>query len=89
MSKLSALLAYQDADLHLQQIENAIRKTENRQQLNRLHKTLKDQQAAVARQSDQLAQMEGGLDRLQAQMATAEKRLAVENAEFETLRDDQ
>jgi len=89
MGKLDALLAYQEADAKSQQVEKTIRKTENRQKLNRLHKQLKEQQATIAKQTEDAEAVGATLGKLAAQLAAAEKRLALESSEMENLAQDE
>ena len=89
MGKLSALLAYQEADIKRQQVEKLIRKTENRQKLNRLHKQLTEQQAIVAKQAEETETIAASLSRLMAQLEAAQKRLVLEKSEMETLTQDE
>lgn len=88
MSQLKDLLAFQNADLKLQQTEEVIKGTENRKRFSRLHKQLKDMQDSIAKQGADLAQVEAVLTRLQSQADAAAKRLQLESSEFDTLLGD-
>ncbi|MCL2695927.1 MAG: C4-type zinc ribbon domain-containing protein [Clostridiales bacterium] len=89
MSKLSALLEYQETDVKCQQIEAVVRKTENRIKLSRLHKQLKEQQATIAKQTEDAEAVGAVLAKLTAQLAASEKRLKLESSEMENLAQDE
>lgn len=89
MSKLDALFAYQETELQREQVENAVRSTPARVQLNRLHKLLKTQQATIARLSEELEVRGAQVRRLADRTAQLEKQLSLENGELETMLQDE
>lgn len=89
MSNVQALLNYQQADVEKQQFENALRNTESRLKLNRLHKQLKDQQLTIKKQTDELESLSATLQKLMKQYDAVEKRLDLENSELSTLQQDE
>lgn len=89
MSKLDALLAYQETELQKEQVENAVRSTPARVQLTRLHKLLKTQQATIARLSEELEVRGAQVRRLTERTAQLEKQLSLENGELETMLQDE
>ena len=89
MNNVQALLNYQQADVKKQQYENALRTTESRQKLGRLHKQLKDQQAAIHKQGEDLESLTASISKLLSQYEAAAKRLDLENSEFSTLQQDE
>ena len=89
MSKIDALLQYQEADMKKQQLEMAVRKTENRQKLNQLYKLLKEKQAAIAKATEELDSTAAVLLRLKSQNEALIKRFELENSELEILKQDE
>ncbi len=89
MSNVQALLNYQQADVEKQQFESALRSTESRLRLNRLHKQLKDQQTTIKKQTDELEQLSLVMQKLLSQYEAVEKRLDLENSELSTLQQDE
>ncbi len=89
MSRPTALLAYQEADLEKQQIENEIRTTANRVKLNKLAKFIKQQQATLAKLNDDMEAFSASMSRLNAQHTAVLDRLDLESSEFETLKGDE
>jgi predicted nucleic acid-binding Zn-ribbon protein len=89
MSRPIALLAYQDADLEKQQIENDIRTTANRIKLNKLAKFIKQQQAALNKLNEDIESFNASLARHNTQYTALLDRLDLETSEFETLKGDE
>ncbi|MDO4564098.1 MAG: C4-type zinc ribbon domain-containing protein [Clostridia bacterium] len=89
MSRIDALLAYQKADEEKQQLELAVKTTENRQRLNKLHKLLKEQQATVAKANENLELTTAALARIQAQCSAFFDRYELESAELDNLKQDE
>lgn len=89
MSRPTALLAYQEADLEKQQIENEIRTTANRVKLNKLAKFIKQQQATLTKLNDDMEAFSASMSRLNAQHNAVLDRLDLESSEFETLKGDE
>ena len=89
MSRPTALLAYQDADLEKQQIDASVRTTANRQKLNKLAKYIKQQQATLVKLNDDMDAFSANLTRMKTQYEAVLKRLDLETSEFETLKGDE
>lgn len=89
MSKPVALLAYQDADLEKQQIESAVKSTPNRIKLNKLAKYVKQQQATLAKLTEDLESFSAAISKMTQQHKTILDRLDLETSEFETLKGDE
>ena len=88
MRKMEALWAYQEAEVAKNVIENEIRNTPARLQLNKLHKQLKSQQAVIAKLSEDIESYEQQLAKLTDQVTKLEARLQVESAELDTIKHD-
>lgn len=88
MRKMDALWAYQEAEVGKAQLENEIRSTPSRVQLNRLHKQLKAQQATIAKLGESLEAYEKQLAKLDEQTGRLEDRLGIESGELATMRQD-
>ena len=88
MRKMEALWAYQEAEVAKNVIENEIRNTPARLQLNKLHKQLKSQQAVIAKLSEDIESYEQQLAKLTDQVTKLEARLQVESAELDTVKHD-
>ena len=88
MRKMEALWAYQEAEVAKNVIENEIRTTPARLQLNKLHKQLKSQQAVIAKLSEDIESYEQQLAKLTDQVTKLEARLQVESAELDTIKHD-
>ena len=54
MTRLEALLAYQQTELEKERAEAAVRSTPARVRLSKLHRLLKTQQATIARLNEEL-----------------------------------
>lgn len=89
MTKMSALWAYQQAEVEKTQLENEIRSTPARMQLNKLHKLLKSQQATIAKLTEDMEAYEERLKKLTERIKMLEERLDVESSELETIRGDE
>lgn len=89
MSRPIALLAYQDADLEKQQIENGLKTTSNRVKLNKLTKYIKQQQATLAKLNDDMEGFSASMARMNAQHKAVLDRLDLETSEFDTLKGDE
>ena len=89
MSKPMALLAYQEADLEKQQIENGLRATPNRVKLNKLTKYIKQQQASLAKLTEDMEGFTASMARMNAQHKAVLDRLDLETSEFDTLKGDE
>lgn len=89
MSKIKALLAYQQADMKKQQLKAAVRKTENRVKLARLHKLLKEQQTAIAKANEDLESAAAALSRLNNQNDALIRRFELESSELDILKQDE
>ncbi|MDD3400944.1 MAG: C4-type zinc ribbon domain-containing protein [Eubacteriales bacterium] len=89
MSKIDALLQYQEADTKKQQLEKAVRSTENRQKLNKLYKLLKEQQAAIAKASEDTELAVAALTRLNSQSDALSRRFELESGELDILKQDE
>ncbi len=88
MRKMDALWAYQEAEVAKTQLENEIRSTPSRLQLNRLHKQLKAQQTTIAKLGESLETYEKQLSKLNEQVEKLENRLGIESGELATMRQD-
>lgn len=88
MRKMEALWAYQEAEIAKNAVEAEIRSTPARQQLGKLHKQLKSQQAVIAKLSEDLDAYEQQLSKLTEQVEKLEERLQVESSELVTIRQD-
>lgn len=88
MRKMEALWAYQEAEVAKNAVENEIRTTPARLQLNKLHKQLKNQQAVIAKLSEDIETYEQQLAKLTEQVSKLEDRLQVESAELVTIKQD-
>lgn len=86
--KMEALWAYQEAEVAKNAVENEIRTTPARLQLNKLHKQLKNQQAVIAKLSEDIETYEQQLAKLTEQVSKLEDRLQVESAELVTIKQD-
>lgn len=89
MSKPIALLDYQNADLEKQQIESAVKSTPNRVKLNKLAKFVKQQQATLAKLTEDLESYSAAIAKMTQQHKAILDRLDLENSEFETLKGDE
>ncbi len=89
MSKLDALFAYQETELQKEQLENAIRSTPSRMQLNRLHKALKTQQTTINQLMEGLETRAAQAKRLTDRAEQLENQLELEHGELETMRQDE
>lgn len=89
MSKPIALLDYQNADLEKQQIESAVKSTPNRLKLNKLAKFVKQQQATLAKLTEDLESYSAAIAKMTQQHKAILDRLDLENSEFETLKGDE
>ncbi len=89
MSKPIALLDYQNADLEKQQIESAVKSTPNRVKLNKLAKFVKQQQATLAKLTEDLESYSAAIAKMTQQHRAILDRLDLENSEFETLKGDE
>ncbi len=89
MRKMEALWAYQEAEVAKNAVENEIRTTPARLQLNKLHKQLKNQQAVIAKLSEDIEAYEQQLTKLTDQVSKLEARLQVESAELDTIKQDE
>ena len=88
MRKMEALWAYQEAEIAKNAVEAEIRSTPARLQLNKLHKQLKNQQAVIAKLSEDIEAYEQQLPKLTEQVEKLEARLEVESGELVTIRQD-
>ena len=88
MRKMEALWAYQEAEIAKNAVENEIRSTPARLQLNKLHKQLKNQQAVIAKLSEDIEAYELQLNKLTESVEKLEERLEVESGELQTIRQD-
>ena len=88
MRKMEALWAYQEAEVAKNVIENEIRTTPARLQLNKLHKQLKNQQAVIAKLSEDIEAYEQQLTKLTDQVGKLEARLQMESSELATMKQD-
>lgn len=89
MSKPIALLAYQEADVEKQQIEAAVKTTNNRIKLNKLTKFIKQQQATLNKLNDDMETLSASMARINTQYTAVLDRLDLETSEFETLKGDE
>lgn len=89
MTKLEALLLYQKADLKKQEAENAVKNTESRQKMAKLHKLLKEQQANIQKLTDEADALQQGLARLMALQEKQAHDLELNISELETLQEDE
>ena len=89
MRKMEALWAYQEAEVAKNAIEAEIRSTPARVQLNKLHKQLKNQQAVIAKLSEDIEAYEQQINKLTELVSKLEGRLEVESAELVTIRQDE
>ena len=89
MTKLEYLLSYQQADMQKQQLENAVRTTESRQKLSKLHKLLKEQQATVLKLTEDAESQQLNLMKLISQQEALAHELELDNSEMETLQSDE
>lgn len=87
--KMEALWAYQEAEVAKNAVENEIRTTPARLQLNKLHKQLKNQQAVIAKLSEDIETYEQQMTKLTDHVSKLEARLQVESAEFVTIKQDE
>ncbi len=88
MRKMEALWAYQEAEVAKNTVENEIRTTPARLQLNKLHKQLKNQQAVIAKLSEDIEAYEQQLTKLTDQVGKLEARLQMESSELATMKQD-
>ncbi len=88
MRKMEALWAYQEAEVAKNNVENEIRTTPARLQLNKLHKQLKNQQAVIAKLSEDIEAYEQQLTKLTDQVGKLEARLQMESSELATMKQD-
>lgn len=89
MTRLEALLLYQKADLKKQETENAVKNTESRQKMAKLHKLLKEQQANIQKLTDEVEALQLSLARLIAQQEKQAHELEVNIDELENLQNDE
>lgn len=89
MGKLDAMLLYQQTELKKQEAEQAVRSTPARVKLNRLHKLLKSQQAAITKLSEDVEARTVQAARLAEQAKRLEERIELENSELSTIRSDE
>ncbi len=89
MRKMEALWAYQEAEVAKNNVETEIRSTPARQQLAKLHKQLKSQQAVIAKLSEDIEAYESQLNKLTDQVGKLEERLQVESSELVTIKQDE
>ncbi len=89
MTRLDALLAYQQTQLEKEGAENAVRSTPSRVRLNKLHKLLKGQQATIARLAEELEARMAQVKRLADRTEQLEKQLSLETGELDTIRQDE
>ena len=87
--KMEALWAYQEAESAKNAIEAEIRSTPARLQLNKLHKQLKNQQAVIAKLSEDIDAYEQQLAKMTDQVGKLESRLQMESAELVTIKQDE
>jgi len=85
---MEALWAYQEAEIAKNAVEAEIRSTPARLQLNKLHKQLKNQQAVIAKLTEDIEIYEQQLPKLTEQVEKLEARLEVESGELVTIRQD-
>lgn len=88
MRKMEALWAYQEAEIAKNAVEAEIRSTPARLQLNKLHKQLKNQQAVIAKLSEEIDAHELQLNKLTESVEKLEARLEVESGELVTIKQD-
>lgn len=88
MSRIEAILQYQEADLERQQVENDVRTTEARQRMNKLNRQLKNHQTTLKKLTDDLESYAAQIKKLQAQQEAIAKRFELESSEMETLNGD-
>ena len=86
MRKMEALWAYQEAEVAKNTVENEIRTTPARLQLNKLHKQLKNQQTVIAKLTEDIEAYELLLTKLTDQVSKLEARLQVESSELDTIK---
>lgn len=89
MSRIEAILQYQEADLERQQIENDVRSTEARQRMNKLSRQLKNHQATSKKLTDDMESYAAQIRKLQAQQEAIVKRFELESSEMDTLNGDE
>jgi len=87
--KMEALWSYQEAEVAKNTVENEIRSTPARLQLNKLHKQLKNQQAVITKLSEDIEAYEQQLTKLTDQVSKLEARLSVESGELATMKQDE
>ncbi len=88
MRKMEALWVYQEAEQAKAAVEQAIRSTPARLQLNKLHKQLKSQQAVIVKLSEDIEAYEQQLKKLVDLVEKLEERLDVESSELVTIKQD-
>lgn len=89
MTRLEALLAYQQTELEKERAEAAVRSTPARVRLSKLHRLLKTQQATIARLNEELEARAAQAKRLGERADQLEKQLSLESGEFDTIRQDE
>ena len=89
MGKLEAMLSYQQTELKKQEAEQVVRSTPARVKLNRLHKLLKSQQAAIAKLSEDIEARTIQAAKLSEQAKRLEERIELENSELATITGDE
>ena len=88
MKNMEALWAYQEAEVAKNAVEAEIRNTPARLQLNKLHKQLKNQQAVIAKLTEDIEAYEQQISKLTERVSKLEERLQVESAELGTIKQD-
>lgn len=89
MTRLEALLLYQEADLKKQKTENAVKNTESRQKMAKLHKLLKEQQTNIQKLTDEVETLQLNLARLISLQEKQTHDLELNISELDTLQEDE
>lgn len=87
--KVNALLQYHEAAQRLEQLENRIRSTPQRQRFNQLHTFLTEQQALIKTTQRQLESRKAVVDKLAAHFVELQRQYELEISEFEIMEQDE
>lgn len=89
MAKIQTLLRYQRADMDIQQVEQALRSTDNRKKLAQLRKVMQAQRASMTKAAEDLDNAILALGRLNTQCEVLLRRYEIENSELDIMKNDE
>ena len=88
-NKLEALWKYHEAVQKLDQLENRIKTTPQRQRLNKLHSFLSEQQSQIKATQSQIENRKAAVDRVSALFDELQHQYELEAGEFEIMEKDE